>query len=193
MIRLSLDRHDLLHAIEGFAYGSHLRQHVWKNIVYASIPQMSAEDMNFLWFFLRRDIFGSYFIEKEDLVQTRFGYYDFMHVLAALHCGNRYKVTLRTKEREETQHFLCYRFDGCYRPLHSYQRSKNGGRVRLEKKVEPFDLFIPDENISVAIKVRNKANVFVEVDKEMESWWKDLNIYDDFRRRFGLTVEKYNF
>lgn len=193
MIKLSLDRHDFLHALEGFAYGSHLRQHVWRTIVYASIPQMSADDMDYVWFFLRCDIFGSYFREKDDSVQTRFGYYDFMHVLAALHRGNRYKVTLRAKEGEEPQRCLCYRFDGRYRPLHHYLRSKKRSRLRLEKKVALFDLFIPDENISVAVKIKSEANKFVEEDEEKESWWKDLDIYDDFRRRFGLTVEKNDY
>lgn len=45
MINLSLNRHDFLYAVEGFASGSHLRQHVWQEIVYKSIPQMSDDDM----------------------------------------------------------------------------------------------------------------------------------------------------
>lgn len=47
MIKLSLDKFDFLCAVEGFARGSHLRQHVWEQIVYKSIPQMSKEDINF--------------------------------------------------------------------------------------------------------------------------------------------------
>ena len=42
MIKVSFDHHEFLFAIEGFARGSHLRQHVWRNIVYKAIPQMSA-------------------------------------------------------------------------------------------------------------------------------------------------------
>lgn len=61
MINLSLGRHDFLNAVEGFARGSHLRQHVWQEIVYKSIPQMSDDDMDFLWFYMRRDIFECYF------------------------------------------------------------------------------------------------------------------------------------
>lgn len=38
MIFLFLDHHDFLYAVEGFARGSHLRQHVWRDIVYKSIP-----------------------------------------------------------------------------------------------------------------------------------------------------------
>ena len=47
MINLSLDKFDFLYAVEGFARGSHLRQHVWEKIVYKSIPQMSEDDMDF--------------------------------------------------------------------------------------------------------------------------------------------------
>ena len=65
MINLSLDRHDFLFAVEGFARGSHLRQHVWGEIVYKSIPQMSEDDLDFLWFYMRRDIFELYFYELE--------------------------------------------------------------------------------------------------------------------------------
>ena len=61
MIKLQLDKFDFLCAIEGFANGSHLRQHVWKEIIYKSIPQMSEDDMDFFWFYMRRDIFENYF------------------------------------------------------------------------------------------------------------------------------------
>lgn len=57
MIKVSFNHHDFMFAIEGFVYGSHLRQHVWRNIVYKAIPQMSVEDMDYFWFFLRRDFF----------------------------------------------------------------------------------------------------------------------------------------
>lgn len=40
MIDLSLDHHDFVSAIEGFAHGSHLRQHVWREIVFRNIPQI---------------------------------------------------------------------------------------------------------------------------------------------------------
>lgn len=63
MINLSLNRKDFLYAVEGFASGSHLRQHVWQEIVYKSIPQMSDDDMDYFWFYMRRDIFERYFYE----------------------------------------------------------------------------------------------------------------------------------
>ena len=43
MINLNLDRHDFVAAVEGFAHGSHLRQHVWSKIVFLSIPQMTDD------------------------------------------------------------------------------------------------------------------------------------------------------
>lgn len=98
MIKVSFNHHDFLFAIEGFVRGSHLRQHVWRNIVYKAIPQMSADDMDFLWFFLRRDTFGVYFCQNS----PHFGYYDFMHVLAALHRGNRYKVLFSSEDGTKT-------------------------------------------------------------------------------------------
>ena len=61
MITISLDHHDFLCAIEGFARGSHLRQHVWREFVWKSIPQMNDMDMDFLWYFMRRDLWECYF------------------------------------------------------------------------------------------------------------------------------------
>lgn len=47
MIDLSLDRHDFVACVEGFAHGSHLRQHVWREIVFRNIPQMTDDEMDF--------------------------------------------------------------------------------------------------------------------------------------------------
>lgn len=120
MINLSLGRHDFLNAVEGFARGSHLRQHVWQEIVYKSIPQMSDDDMDFLWFYMRRDIFECYFYELNGKKNTYFGYEDFMHALAALHRGNRYMVTFYNEIEHKQLQALCYRFDGEYHPLYLY-------------------------------------------------------------------------
>lgn len=65
MINLSLTPHDFVSAIEGFAHGSHLRQHVWEEIVYKSIPQMSETDLDFFWFIFRRNLYDCYFYELE--------------------------------------------------------------------------------------------------------------------------------
>ena len=53
MIDLSLNRHDFVSAVEGFAHGSHLRQHVWSEIVFPSISQMTDDEMDFFWFIFR--------------------------------------------------------------------------------------------------------------------------------------------
>ena len=181
MIKVSFDHHDFLFAIEGFARGSHLRQHVWRNIVYKAIPQMSAEDMDYLWFFLRRDIFGIYFYQN----RTNFGYFDFMHVLAALHRGNRYKVLFRSEDGSKTLRAFCYRFLGKYRPLHLYCYDATMRRWKFQHAIEAFDAFIPDDRIKIAVRSRGVHNDYVEEDKE--EWWNDLDIYDDFRERFNLT------
>lgn len=47
MIKLYLNRHDFVSAVEGFARGSHLRQHVWCEIVFHNIPQMTDDDIDF--------------------------------------------------------------------------------------------------------------------------------------------------
>lgn len=60
MISLSLDRHDFVSAVEGFAHGSHLRQHVWRDIVFRNIPQMT-DDMDFFWYIFRRNLWDCYF------------------------------------------------------------------------------------------------------------------------------------
>ena len=61
MITLHLDWHDFLSAVEGFARGSHLRQHIWENVVKFYIQQMSDMEQDTLWFYFRRDIFPIYF------------------------------------------------------------------------------------------------------------------------------------
>lgn len=114
MIFLFLDHHDFLYAVEGFARGSHLRQHVWRDIVYKSIPQMSDDDLDYLWYFMRRDLFGCYFYELNGKRHTHVGHEDFLHALAALHRGNRYKVLFVSEAHKESHIALCYRFQKQY-------------------------------------------------------------------------------
>lgn len=171
MINLSLDRHDLLSAIEGFAYGSHLRQHVWENIVYRSIPQMSADDMDYLWFYLRRDVFPAYFYELNGERRTHVGCEDFLHALAALHRGNRYIVTFKKGGRRHKA--LCYRSDGLFRPLYLL--------VRKSKIQQSFNAFLPDDWIVEVERQPMPNNEFVEYGKE--EWWHDLNIYDNIEKQ----------
>ena len=61
MIKLTFDRFDFLSAVEGFARGSHLRQHVWKEVVFKNIYQMSDDEQDFFWYIMRRDLWECYF------------------------------------------------------------------------------------------------------------------------------------
>ena len=176
MINLSLDKFDFLSAIEGFANGSHLRQHVWKEIVYRSIPQMSEDDMDFFWFYMRRDIFENYFYEINGKKHTRFGYRDFMHALAALHRGNRYDVVLSNKISKEEYKVLCYRFDGEFRPLYIYD-----GNGRQRNELQPFDCFVGKDCI---VNVQRKELPYnYNVEEKYNQWWSDLEIYDNFEKK----------
>lgn len=176
MIKLELDRHDFLYAVEGFARGSHLRQHVWQEIVYRSIPQMSEDDLDFLWFYMRRDIFERYFYELNGKKNTHFGYEDFMHALAALHRGNRYKVVFYSETDKRLHQAICYRFDGEYRPLYAYSIN-----MKLEKKLESFNSFIPQNSVWTAKRQELPKNKYVELGRE--EWWNDLEIYDNFKTK----------
>lgn len=175
MIKLSFDHHDFLFAVEGFARGSHLRQHVWEEIVYKSIPQMSDDDMDYFWFFMRRDLWGCYFYEPNGKRNTRVGYEDFVHALAALHRGNRYKVTFRSEADNKLHQALCYRFNGEFHPLSYINRSKKG------KELQGFNAVIPNDWIKVAAKYKMPENKYIECGKE--HWWTDLDVYDNFKAK----------
>lgn len=181
MINLSLNVHDFLFAVEGFAHGSHLRQHVWKEIVYKSISQMSDDDMDFLWFFMRRDIFECYFYELNSKKNTHFGYEDFMHALAALHRGNRYMVTFYSEIEHKQLQALCYRFEGEYYPLYLYIGGEVVGKTKKSSGLQSFNAFVPDEWIKAVTKHKTPENRYVELGRE--EWWNDLNIYDNFKTK----------
>lgn len=181
MINLSLDRHDFLFAVEGFARGSHLRQHVWGEIVYRSIPQMSDDDMDYFWFYMRRDIFKQYFYELNGKKNTHVGYEDFMQALAALHRGNRYKITFRSEADNTLHNALCYRFDGEYYPLYAYIGGKVVGKTKKSSGLQPFNAVVPDEWIKAVAKHKTPENRYVELGKE--EWWNDLEIYDNFKTK----------
>lgn len=176
MINLSLGHHDFLFAVEGFARGSHLRQHVWEEIVYKSILQMSDDDMDFLWFFMRRDLWSCYFYEFSGKKNTIFGYEDFVHALAALHRGNRYEVMFRSEADKKLHKALCYRFNGEYRPLYLYIKEFKKG-----EKLQSFNAIIPNEWIKAVAKHKMPENRYVECGKE--HWWNDLDIYDNFKTK----------
>lgn len=181
MINLFLDRHDFLFAVEGFARGSHLRQHVWGEIVYRSIPQMSDDDMDYFWFYMRRDIFKQYFYELNGKKNAHVGYEDFMHALAALHRGNRYKITFRSEADNALHNALCYRFGGEYHPLYLYIGGKIVGKPLKNSSLQSFNAFVPNEWIKAAAKQKTPENRHVELGRE--EWWNDLEIYDNFKTK----------
>lgn len=83
MIDLSLDRHDFVAAVEGFAHGSHLRQHVWREMVFRNIPQMTDDDMDFFWFIFRRNLWDCYFCEINGRMTKHCGHKYYLHTWAA--------------------------------------------------------------------------------------------------------------
>ena len=168
MINLSLDRHDFVAAVEGFAHGSHLRQHVWSEIVFLSVPQMTDDEMDFFWFTFRRNLWDCYFREVDGRITKRCGHEDYLHALAALHRGNRYKVTFCPGNIKDPMTVECYRFGGYYRPL------RNPG---LDKHMASFNSCVPAEWIIEAVAEPMPQNEYVEIGKE--KWWTDFSIYDD--------------
>lgn len=168
MINLSLDCHDFVAAVEGFAHGSHLRQHVWSEIVFHSIPQMTEDEMDFFWFFFRRDLWDCYFREVDGRITKRYGYEDYLHTLAALHRGNRYQVTFCHDNLKQPMTTECYRFGGYYRPLRTPEQ-KNCW--------VSFNSFISTEWVEGVHAEPMPVNRWVEIGKE--KWWTDLSVYDD--------------
>ena len=172
MINLSLNRHDFVSAVEGFAHGSHLRQHVWREIVLSSIPQMTDDEMDFFWFIFRRNLWDCYFREdNNDSIVKSCGHRDYLHALAALHRGNRYQVTFCRDRLDQQRAIECYRFGGCYRPFPE--------RWKQETCWVHFNSFIPAEWIVDVRQEQMPVNRCVEERKI--DWWNDLSVYDDER------------
>lgn len=168
MIKLKLDRQDFLCAIEGFARGSHLRQHVWQEIVYRSLPQLSEADMDFLWTYIYRDFRGFYVSEVGGMRHTYCGAEDFFRALAILHRGNRYLVRYKSNKVGYTRFAICYRYGGRYCPLY------NGKKPT--KKLCPWTCYLPDEVIVNVEKLPMPENPFVPYNAEEA--WNDLEMYD---------------
>lgn len=168
MIDLSLDCHDFVACVEGFAHGSHLRQHVWREIVFRNIPQMTNDEMDFFWFIFRRNLWDCYFRERNGHLSKDCGHEDYLHALAALHRGNRYKVTFLPDSLKQSVTVECYRFAGHYRPL----------RVPgQESRMAFFDAFVPEEWVKDVVKLDMPDNNMVQQGRE--EWWTDLTVYDD--------------
>ena len=169
MIDLSLNRHDFVSAVEGFAHGSHLRQHVWHEIVFSSIPQMTDDEMDFFWFIFRRNLWDCYFREVDGCITKRCGHEEYLHALAALHRGNRYQVTFCRDRLDQPRPIECYRFGGCYRPFPEHWKQ--------DTCWVSFNSFIPAEWIVDARQDPMPVNRCVEESKM--DWWTDLSVYDD--------------
>ena len=167
MINLSLDRHDFVAAVEGFAHGSHLRQHVWSEIVFRSIPQMTEDEMDFFWFVFRRNLWDCYFREVDGRITKHCGHEDYLHALAALHRGNRYNVACHSLNTKNPIIVECYRFGGYYRPLCTPGQ---------ETLLVSFDSFVPTEWIVEAVAEPMPQNEYVEIGNE--KWWTDFSIYE---------------
>ena len=167
MIDLSLDRHDFVACVEGFAHGSHSRQHVWREIVFLNIPQMTEDEMDFFWFIFRRNLWDCYFREVDGRITKHCGHEDYLHALAALHRGNRYKVTCHPENYKIPLTVECYRFGGYYRPLRT---------PGCEGRMASFNSFIPTEWIIEAVSEPMPQNKYVEIGKE--KWWTDFSIYE---------------
>ena len=165
MIDLSLDRHDFVAAVEGFAYGSHLRQHVWRKIVFPHISQMTDDEMDFFWYIFRRNLWDCYFREVNGCMTKHSGHEDYLHTLAALHRGNRYKVTFQPDTLKQPITAECYRFAGRYRPL------RIPGQ---ESRMASFDSYVPREWIRDVVTDEMPHNKYVQ-----EEWWTNLGVYDD--------------
>ena len=151
MVTIELDKHDLLSHIEGFARGSHLRQHIWENVVVEYMPQMIQEEKDYLWYYLRRDIWPHFFGGH-----IKFGAEYFLQAMAALHKNNYYNVYLN-------------------RP------SLNGARraYMFQNRLYPeygFRSFYNDDFIQKVEKIECKENV--NVPKEDMHWWNNTDIYN---------------
>lgn len=171
MITISLDHHDFLCAIEGFARGSHLRQHVWREFVWKSIPQMNDMDMDFLWYFMRRDLWDCYFGFTKHMNGTskQCGWDDYLHSLAALHRGNRYVVTFLGASDRKRHKALCYKYNEKYRPL-------SVGRL-CRKNQQSFYSYIDEKDILLVVKLGKVENRYVQ-DIHQNWWTDDLALYD---------------
>ncbi len=179
MINLSLDLHDFLFCVEGFARGSHLRQHVWRDIVFRNIYQMDEKDMNFFWYFFRRDFWDNYFrILRGGIRGYTCGASDFLQALAALHLGNRYRVTFHSAKDKRDHTVVCYRFNGRYHVLECPDQPS--GAIRFSSYVSP-------DEIKKIVHLPFEDNPYIPVNHR--SWWTDdpdmiYDKADEFIREF---------
>lgn len=169
MINLNFDRFDFASAVEGFANGSHLRQHVWREHVFRSIQQMTDDEMDFLWFIFRRNLWDCYFREREGMIVCEYGSNDYLHALAALHRGNRYYVTFKHPQKKDLIEVTCYRFNGYFRPLYHPDHE--------DKQMADFEAAVPDEWIIEKTQHAMPENRHIQDGRE--DWWTNLSVYEN--------------
>lgn len=92
------------------------------------------------------------------------GHDDFAHALAAMHRGNRYTVVCQGPKQAKRHKYLCYKYNGEYRPL------LNVGVTC--KRFQPFDAVIPKEQIKAVGHRSVPDNIYVPDDKK--AWWTEL-------------------
>lgn len=154
MIKIELDKHDLLYHIEGFANGSHLRQHIWREVIIYYIPQMSKDEIDFTWYYLHRDVWPKFFGRGDT---PRFGAEEFLQCMAALHRNNYYNLVI-IDDQGEQQTVKAYLFQNRFYPLYSFNLFFNETRIQEDKKISLEE---------------NKY-----VPKQHQHWWNNTDIYN---------------
>lgn len=175
MITLCLNWRDFLCAVEGFAGGSHLRQHIWHEIVVRYIKQMDDLERDTLWFFFRRDIWPLYFESEFHSCGDK----DFLQCMAAMHRGNYRTIRFceNGKKNGKRHNQRCYRFQNEWRVENS------------------FTGFIPESWI-VKVSDPNPVLEPLYIEQGKEHWWRDLEVYntnpDDVRIQTMMEVKRHH-
>lgn len=178
MINISLDLDSFIECVVGIAKGSHLRQRVWEELVFPCIPLLSKEDLEYLWYTFRRKLWNFY-LDELNLDHCRIlpGAKEYLHVLAALHSGNRYRVKYHCDQLKKDITVECYRFDGKYYIIDGsayapFLYSTFNSFVESEKEIEASP--IPYSPYSLTLK----ESIF---------WETDPVIYDTASSSFSFS------
>lgn len=159
MVTVHLDQHEVLYMIEGFARGSHLRQHIWEMVVTKIIQQLTDDEKDFIWFILRRDIWDMFLGRSYYDVC---GDEDFLHCMAALHRGNHRLVKFYgAGDKSKETSIYCYRFNNAWHPI------------------DHFNQYIPEEwviSVTDPYDAEHAQCNCLEIGKE--AWWNDLEVYN---------------
>ena len=169
MVTATFNKHDLLYAIEGFARGSHLRQHIWEKVFIEFIPQMNEEEIFFVWYYCMRDLFECYFGWWE---YPSCGAEDFIHCMAALDLRNRVMVKTRFEGKDED--VLCYKFHGNYCPIKKSFNAYVAEQYIVSVSDVPFDPYVH------------------QFGNDAKPWHKDINIYGMTDKEIHKLYSKNN-